>query len=205
MDIRKYSVIVTDLGNVLIPFDYNKAINKLEEKEPGLGFRFIEFIKANYDIHRKFERGDISPEGFLKIMLPVLDDKVTTEEFINLYSQIFSINEGLVKLYTELRKKYKMVLLSNTNWLHHENGWGKYEFLTLFDKMVLSYEVQAVKPEPGIYKAVEAYTGRPPEEHIFIDDIFEYSEAAKALGWDAIQFVNNEQLTKELKVRGIME
>jgi putative hydrolase of the HAD superfamily len=70
--------------------------------------------------------------------------------------------------------------------------------------MVLSYEVQSVKPEPGIYKAVEAFTGCPPAEHIFIDDIFEYAEAAKALGWDAVQFVNNEQLVKELRTKNIL-
>ena len=30
---RKYSVIVSDLGNVLIPFDYNNAINRIVEVE----------------------------------------------------------------------------------------------------------------------------------------------------------------------------
>ena len=44
---RNYSVIVSDLGNVLIPFDYNNAINKLEKIEPGLGNRFFEFIKSH--------------------------------------------------------------------------------------------------------------------------------------------------------------
>ena len=200
---RKYSVIVSDLGNVLIPFNYDNAINKLEEWEAGLGHPFFDFIKAHYDIHRKFERGEINPEEFLKIMLPVLENKVTKEQFLDIYSQIFTINEGLVLLYTELKKRYKMVLLSNTNWIHYEYGWGKYEFLNLFDKMVLSYEVHSVKPEPGIYKAVEAFTGLPPEEHIFIDDIAEYAEAAKKLGWDAVQFKNNELLIKELEERGI--
>jgi putative hydrolase of the HAD superfamily len=94
--------------------------------------------------------------------------------------------------------------MSNTNWIHHEYAWGKYEFINLFDKLVLSYEVRSVKPEPDIYKAVEAFTGRSPAEHIFIDDIAEYAEAAKALGWDAIQFINNEQLVKELSNRGIL-
>jgi len=204
MNMRKYSVIVSDLGNVLIPFDYKNAINKLEEKEPGLGYRFIEFIKSHYDVHRKFERGDISPEEFIKIIMTALENKITREEFIQIYSQIFTVNVGLVELFTELKKKYTLVLMSNTNWIHHEYAWGKYEFLNLFDKLILSYQVRAVKPEPGIYKSVEAFTGCPPAEHIFIDDIFEYTEAAKTLGWDAVQFINNEQLSKELSLRGIL-
>ena len=70
--------------------------------------------------------------------------------------------------------------------------------------MILSYEVRSVKPEPAIFKAVEAYTGLRPEEHIFIDDIAEYTDAAKTMGWDAVRFINNEQLIRELKNRGIM-
>jgi putative hydrolase of the HAD superfamily len=204
MSKRKYSVIVSDLGNVLIPFNYENAILKLEERESGLGYRFYDYIKLHYDIHRKFERGDISPDEFIKIMLSALENKVSREEFQQIYSNIFSINDGLVKVYTELKKHYKMILLSNTNQLHHDYGWGKYEFLNLFEKMILSYEVRSVKPEPAIFKAVEAYTGLPPEEHIFIDDIVEYTDAAKTMGWDAVRFINNEQLISELKGRGIM-
>ena len=196
---------MSDLGNVLIPFDYNNAITKLEKIEPGLGHHFFNYIKTHYDLHRKFERGDVSPEEFLKIIMPVLGNKVSEEDFKKIYSEIFTINDGLVLLYTELKKKYTLILMSNTNRIHHEYGWGKYEFLNLFDKMILSYEIGAAKPELEIYKAVEAYTERPPAEHLFIDDIAEYANAAKTLGWDAVQFINNEQLSKELSLRGIIK
>ena len=201
---RKYSVIVSDLGNVLLPFDYKFGVKKLELIESGLGNQFLEYLESNYDLHRKFERGDISTEEFLKIMLTALENKVTEGEFLKIYSQIFTVNDGLVKLYTELAKKYRLVLMSNTNWIHYEYGWGKYDFLKIFDKMVLSYEIHAVKPEPEIFKAVENFTGCPPEEHIFIDDISEYAEAAKSRGWDAVQFITNDQLVNDLKERGII-
>ena len=68
----------------------------------------------------------------------------------------------------------------------------------------MSYEVHAVKPEPEIYKAVEAYTQLPPEQHLFIDDIAEYAEAAKKLGWDAIQYINFKKLSEELTNRQIL-
>jgi hypothetical protein len=64
---RKYSVIVSDLGNVLIPFDYNIAYSKLEKIEKGLGQRFLDQYKENYDFHRSFERGEavgcLDPDG----------------------------------------------------------------------------------------------------------------------------------------------
>jgi len=88
---------------------------------------------------------------------------------------------------------------SNTNYIHRKFGWGSYPFVKHFEKLILSYEIGALKPEPAIYKAVEEYTKRPPEEHIFIDDVMEYAEAARNLGWDAIHFNSYEQTTEELK------
>ncbi len=201
---RKYSVIVSDLGNVLIPFDYSIAFRRLEKVEPGLGQRFLDQYKENYDFHRRYERGEVPEEEFLKKLLGFVNNKVDKETIMDVYSKIFTVNEDVVALLTELKKKYKLVLLSNTNSIHRKYGWNEYDFINLFDKLILSYEVGSVKPEKEIYKAVENYTQLPPDEHIFIDDIFEYAEAAKKLGWDAIQFINYNQLVNELNVRGII-
>lgn len=203
MDEKKYSVIVSDLGNVILPFTYDIAVNKLEMIEKGLGKRFYEYFRSNYALHRKFERGDISSEEFVGIMLSVLENKVNAEEFCNIYSKIFVVNEPLVSLIGELSKKYNMILLSNTNKLHREYGWGNYPFLKYFNKLILSYEVHAVKPEPEIFKAAQAFTQKPAKEHLFIDDIAEYTEAAKKMGWGAIQYIDIEQLEKELAKRNI--
>ena len=204
MSEKKYSVIVSDLGNVILPFDYETAINKLELVEKGLGEQFYKFMKSNYELHRKNERGDITSEEFIRIMLSALDNKVSEEEFCNIYSKIFVVNEPIVSLLGELSKKYTLILLSNTNKIHRDYGWGNYPFLKYFDKLILSYEVHAVKPEPEIYKAVETYTQLPPEKHLFIDDIAEYADTAKKMGWDAIQYIDFEKLGKELKKRSIL-
>jgi len=204
MSDRKYPVIVSDLGNVILPFDYQTAVNKLELIEKGLEDKFLTYLKSNYELHRKNERGDITSGEFIRIMVRALDYKVSQEEFCNIYSKIFIVNEQLVSLLAELHKKYTLILLSNTNKIHRDYGWGDYPFLKYFDKLILSYEVHAVKPEPEIYKAVEAYTQAPPEKHLFIDDIAEYAEAARKLGWDAIQYINFKKLEMELTKRNIL-
>jgi putative hydrolase of the HAD superfamily len=204
MSERKYPVIVSDLGNVILPFNYETAVNKLELIEKGLGEKFLTYLKSNYDIHRKNERGDISSGEFIRIMVRALDYKVSAEEFCNIYSNIFVVNEPLVALLAELHKKHTLILLSNTNKIHRDYGWGDFPFLNYFDKLILSYEVHAVKPEPEIFKAVEAYTQLPPEKHLFIDDIAEYAEAAKKLGWDAIRYIDFKQLGRELTKKNIL-
>lgn len=200
---KKYSVIVFDLGNVLLPFGYHGMIEKLEQVEAGLGKRFADFYKNNYDIHRKFERGGYSEAEFTEILLNILDNKISRENFYSIYSNIFSVNERLIGVLPSLKKNYQLVLMSNTNAIHRKYGWGNYEFFKYFDKLVLSYEVGAVKPDEKIYKAVEAFTQKSSQEHFFIDDILEYVMAAKQLGWDGVQFVSNEKLFEDFSSRGI--
>jgi HAD superfamily hydrolase (TIGR01509 family) len=200
---KKYSVIVFDLGMVLIPYDYNIALERLEKIERGFGVNYLNHYKANYETHRQFERGDISEDEFLNKIMIVFDGRVDKDTFKKIYSEIFTVNEDVAALLPELKKNYKLMLLSNTNSIHREYGWKNYVFLKYFDKLILSYEVNAVKPEEKIYRAVEKASKRPPYEHIFIDDVKEYVDAAINCGWDGIQFTSYNNLIKELQSRKI--
>jgi len=201
---RKYSVIVFDLGNVLIPFDYSIIIKKLNVVEEGLGESFYKKYQSDYHIHRQLETWELSTDDFLNIMMEWTNYKISKVEFCEIYSGIFTVNEDVAALLPVLKKKYKLVLLSNTNFIHQKYGWEKYEFLKHFDKLILSHEVGAIKPQEKIYKAVEAFTKLPSAEHLFIDDVLEYADGAKNNGWDAIQFLNYNNLVEELKSRDII-
>lgn len=201
---RKYSAVVFDLGNVLIPFDYSIIIKKLNEVENGLGESFYKKYQTDYYIHRQLETWELSTEKFLDIMMEWTNHKITKEIFCEIYSNIFTVNENVAALLPELKKKYKLVLLSNTNYIHQKYGWEKYEFLKHFDKLILSHEVGAIKPQEKIYRAVEEFTQLPSEEHIFIDDVLEYVEGAKNCGWDAVQFSGYEKLITDLQIRKIL-
>ncbi|MCW8804709.1 MAG: HAD family phosphatase [Ignavibacteriaceae bacterium] len=204
MNKREYSAIVFDLGKVLIPFDYTSAINKLNKVEVGLGNKFVEFYKSNYNFHRDFERGKISETEFVNKMLEVVDHKVDSETFKKYYADIFSVNEEVASLLPILKNNYSLFLLSNTDSIHQKYGWQKYEFLKYFNKLILSHEVHSVKPEERIYRKVEEASGFPSEEHFYIDDIKEYVDAAIKLGWDAVQFVDYKKLLSDLKSRNII-
>ncbi len=201
---KQYSVIVFDLGNVLIPFNYNLIIERLDKIEVGLGKKFYDLYKKNYQIHRQYERGALSDLEFLDILLNWADHKIDREKFCRIYSDIFNENKKVTSLLPGLKEKYKLVLLSNTNHIHKKYGWANYPFLIYFDKQILSFEVGAVKPERKIYKAVEDFSKMPSNEHIFIDDILDYVNGAKTLGWDAIQFKGYEDLLGEFKKRNIL-
>jgi glucose-1-phosphatase len=201
----KYSVIVFDLGNVLLPFDYHPLLQKLNKIEKNLGDNFGKLYADNYHVHRDYESGKISNKEFLSIMMKWTNNKLTRGQFCRLYSDIFTLNKDVAALLPKLKKNYKLVLLSNTNYTHKKYGWEHYKFLKYFDKLVLSFEVGANKPEKKIYKAVEKFTRVPSSQHLFIDDVFEYIEAAKKNGWDGIQFKNYKQLMKDLRNKKVVQ
>ncbi|MDT3695218.1 MAG: HAD family phosphatase [Ignavibacterium sp.] len=201
---QKYSAVVFDLGQVILSFDYKLFVKKVNNHKDGIGERFLELYKSNYHIHRDFERGKIPEEVFIHQMLKYLDNVIDGETFCQYWSDIFTLNEDVAALLSVLKQKYKLYLVSNTNSIHKRYGFQHYEFLKLFDKLFLSHEVGYVKPEKEIYQAVEKESGFLPEEHIFIDDIWEYVEAAKQLGWDGIQFNGYNDLVMNLKERNIL-
>ncbi|MBP1682869.1 MAG: putative superfamily hydrolase [Ignavibacteriaceae bacterium] len=204
MSKRKYSAIVFDLGQVLLRFDYKYFVEKVNRHKAGIGERFLEHYKNNYEIHRDFEKGLISEKYFISRMLEFLDHTIDEETFSKYWSDIFSFNDDVIALLPVLKKKYKLYLISNTNSIHKKYGYQNYEFLKLFDKLILSHEVKFIKPEKEIYLEVQKVSGFPSEEHIFVDDILEYVDAAKSLGWDGIQFVGYEDLVMNLKQRNIL-
>ncbi len=196
--------IVFDLGNVLIPFNYQPMIDRLNDIEDGLGVKFRDFYKDNYRYHRDYEKGLLPDDAFLEIMMGATKHKIEKEEFCNLFSHIFTVNEDVVALLPLLKKNYHLYLLSNTSAIHQKYGWGQYPFIKTFEKLFLSHEMGAVKPEQEIYKIVMNFTGSLPEEHLFIDDVAEYAEGARSLGWEAIQFIGYDNLVEELLKRGIV-
>lgn len=204
MSSRKYSAIVFDLGQVIVPFDYKYFVEKVNRHKPGIGERFLDLYKKNYNVHRDFEKGLVLEKVFISQMLDYLDHIIDGETFCRYWSDIFSFNEDVIALLPELKKKYKLYLISNTNSIHKKYGFGDYEFLKIFDKLILSHEVKFIKPEKVIYLEVEKVSGFPSEEHIFIDDILEYVNAAKSLGWDGIQFIGYDDLVNNLKKRKIL-
>jgi len=204
MQKRKYSVIVFDLGNVLLPFDYNILIKKLDSVKEGSGKHFVDTYFANYEFHRDFERGKISEEKFIERMLEILDHSIDGETFCNYFSSVFKQNKEVTALLPVLKKNYKLILLSNTNSIHEKYGWEYYDFLKYFNDLILSHKIGAVKPEEKIYRAVEKSSGLPAEEHIFIDDIEEYVNAAKSFGWDSIHFKGYNSLVRDFRFRGII-
>lgn len=191
--------LIFDLGNVLIFFDWKIAERRLNEIQEGLGTLTTKFLKENNSIIKNLEKGKLTEDEFLNMIKSHLNSKIDKITIAKIFSEIFWENSELTKLLPELRKNYKLFLLSNTNIIHRKFGWDHYNFLKNFDKLFLSYEVGFAKPEEEIYQLVIHSIDLNPSEVLYIDDIEEYVNAAKNLSWNAVQFKSNEKLIEDLK------
>jgi FMN phosphatase YigB (HAD superfamily) len=195
--------IIFDLGKVIIPFDFNRGyalIAPLAGCEPAA----IPERLRSYDLVHRFESGQIEPKPFVEEISRILGIECSYERFCEIWSSIF-LAEPLLpdSLLEALHRRYRLVVLSNTNAIHFPMVRETYPILRHFDAYVLSHEVGAMKPSPKIYAAaVEAAQCRP-EECFFTDDIAAYVEAAREFGIDAVQFESAEQIERELKKRGV--
>ncbi len=80
----------------------------------------------------------------------------------------------------------------------------RYNFLQLFEHILVSGEVGVIKPNPAIYRLMLEKIGRPASECLFIDDSAKNTAAARQLGFDVIQFRSPAMLESELKLRKLL-
>lgn len=195
------SVIVFDIGNVLVTTDLPRFFAHLKNLFPD----DAEFAKALQWLDKdddRYELGLITTEELLREVQAELG--LGRENFIDLWNHLFVERSYVLTLLNELHEQgYALAVCSNTNEVHVEYLLSTFSCFDLIDHFIFSYKVHANKPTPTIYRAVEEVTGKPSREHLFLDDLLENIEGARAVGWDAIHFQDPGQVQVELFARGI--
>lgn len=193
--------IVFDIGNVLASFRWKALFEEL-----GFTGEKFERIAAATVLHptmwNEFDRSLMKDEEIISCCIE------RAPEYEQEIRHLFDTTEGLVEEYSysyawikELKDRgYRVYLLSNYGKTSFEAAREKKKlsFLPLVDGAVISYEVQIVKPEAGIYKALLEKYGLAAEECVFLDDKPENIEAAVGLGFHGIVVESGGQARKAL-------
>ena len=196
--------LLLDLGNTLIPFDFRRGYAHMEKLCRFSAAEIPARIGAT-DLVRRFETGLVEEGDFFRELSAILEIDIGYQQFCEIWSSVFYPHPNVPEsLLVALRRRYRLVLLSNTNAIHFRMLWETYPLLGQFDALVLSHEVKAMKPAPEIYRAAIAQAGCLPGECFFADDIAEYVAGARAEGIDAVRFESREQLERELAARGVV-
>ena len=192
--------IFFDIGGVLIDIHPNRTFEYIS-KSTGVK---IQTLKESFpeSIHNQYEKGQISNnEWFFKYKksFPGLLD-LTEKDFWKAWKLLLGKEKNTIELVKLLKPYYSIWLLSNTNPKHIQDEIeNKYEFPSLIDGAVYSFEVGKRKPSYDIYQIAIEMAGVKLHEALFIDDLPENIIAAKDIGITSLLFTTFEQLKIDLK------
>lgn len=200
---KTYETIVFDLGNTLIRFDHNISARKIANLF-HLDSKKIYDAFFDSPITRAFEKGLISPRVFHKKAEELLGVKLPYKDFAAIWNDIFWEDEEACELARQLKKRYRLFLLSNVNRLHFEYIDKKFDIIKIFDEVILSFMVGAMKPDKTIFEDVIRRSGGDRTRILYIDDREDLIKEARLLGIDSIRFEGAGSLKKLLKEKGVI-
>ncbi|HRF28963.1 MAG TPA: HAD family phosphatase [Candidatus Saccharibacteria bacterium] len=168
------------------------------------GYFFKKYIGGDEEMFKRFvavnnasDRGELDYEQRIQALADVVGKSY---DFVheNLYKDLHR-NEELFNFIGELKSQYKIGLLSNTGAGSAEQFFPKEEAEKYFDDIVLSYEVNLVKPDPAIFTFAAERLGVKPSQCIFVDDSAKNCEAAKSTGMRAIVYTDFNTFKQEIE------
>lgn len=192
-----------DMGNVLLHFSHDRMCQQIGTLCGKTGDDLRRLL-LDSGVQWEFERGLMSAEEFHRHFQELVGTMVDFQELIVAASDIFELNRPMVDILRSLKKQnYRLVLFSNTSVWHFEFIRKRFDILENFDQFVLSFEVNAIKPEPEMYRAGLRSIRCTPQECFYTDDIPRYVEAARKFGFDAEIFTDSDRLVRQLAARGV--
>jgi len=193
--------IVFDLGGVLL--NINPLLSLIEfEKTSGISKEELLLKFASEELFKKFETGSLNTAQFRSNLCRIMNTRVSDSEIDRIWNKlILDIPLHRVELLQELRKNYRVFLLSNTNSIHFDfytrefNEKYGFPMTDLFERLFLSHEIGIHKPDAGIYTFVLENAQIHASETVFIDDSIANVEAAEQLGISGIHISNGQDVT----------
>lgn len=195
---NKYEAILCDLGNVLINFDHNIAVKKILRLTP----------KNEHDIYQLFfdsgltkdyEEGKVSSIEFFKKVKDSLELEMDYNKFLPIWNDIFFetlLNKKMQNLLKAVKRKYKLVMISNINETHYEFLKKKMPIFGEFDKLILSYKIGFRKPAREIYSAALESVNTTLSKAFYVDDRADLINTALDFGIKGIVFDGEEAFKK---------
>jgi FMN phosphatase YigB (HAD superfamily) len=201
---QKPSVVVFDLGKVLVDFDYTIAAKKIASKGKLMAEKIYEFIALS-PLLLKYETGLISREDFFGSVCEATGYCGDIEEFGGFFADIFTPIDPMVELHRSLREaRIATYIFSNTNDLAISHIRKNFPFFNNFDGYILSYEVGAMKPDAKIYEALEKMAGKRGPDVLYLDDRLENVSAGAARGWQVILQETPEKTLEAIRKLGLL-
>ncbi len=183
------STLIFDFGGVLIDLDMNQSILNFKK----LGVENVENYLSNFGqsgFFMQLEKGKISAEEFRSEIRKMTTNTITDKEIDDAWNAfLVRIPAEKLDVVYELRKKFRVIMLSNTNAIHFpyaERTFFSYKNRGIdeyFDKCYRSYDMKMAKPDAEIFEAILSQEQVAPNQCLLLDDGPKNIEQAQKLGF----------------------
>ena len=187
-----------DLGGVIVRTEFQAPRQQLADRL-GMDYEDLSKIVFDSDSGLRASMGEIAADEHWASVLQRL--KRPAAELSLIREEFFAgdiVDRTLVEYIRSLRGKYKTGLISNA-WSDLRDFVVREKFDDAFDKMIISAEVGAVKPEPKIFQIALEHFGVKPKEAVFVDDFYINIEGCEKVGIKGIHFKDAESTLQQLK------
>lgn len=190
--------VVFDLGNVLLTFKPKEFLRSNFNDEGKVDSLYKTVFASPEWV--KLDRGTITGEEAINIFIKRAPELAEGIRFIfSSWKEILRPIEGTTDILKELyEKRIPLYVLSNFPLTAYQIV-RNYSFFRCFKGLIISAEVNTIKPEPEIYRLLLTRYNLVPEETVFIDDTPENLEGARKLGIGTLHFTGVSELRKSLQ------
>ena len=197
--------VFTDFGGVLLHLDFERCFDTFHllgaETPKEILFKSPEFVR----LMRNLETGQIDDDDFFNGLRDLLHIRADNTQMLSAWNTIIgTVPEYKLKVIREIRRHHRLYMVSNTNAPHFDytrQTLFRGEGLTVddyFDKLYLSHEIHAVKPEEEFYLKILNDSGENPSRSIFLDDLPANIQGAEKAGFKAYLIDPEEDLRKKI-------
>jgi epoxide hydrolase-like predicted phosphatase len=190
--------VIMDLGGVMLEWDSDHLLARFE---PDATLRARLRTSIFGSDWKRFDRGEITEEHLIeRLQLATGQSHQRLLEIVEAARDYLAEKPETVKLVRALHQRgFDIYCLSNMPVPMYQHLRRRHTFWDVFSGIVVSGEIQLIKPEPAIYAHLLERFGLKPEESVFVDDLQVNIDAAKDAGLHGIRFVNAMQCQQELE------
>ncbi|MCB0582668.1 MAG: HAD family phosphatase [Phaeodactylibacter sp.] len=203
---KTIETVLFDLGGVLIDWNPEYLFREVFDDEEEMRYFFEEVCTSQWNLQQ--DAGRPLAEATEEKAREFPEYETAIRAYYGRWEEMLGGPiEDSVRLLERLHAQNGRRLYALTNWSHETFpiAWERYDFLRLFQGIVVSGQEKLAKPDPRIYHTLlERYQVRA-ETAVFIDDIEANVEGAQAVGIGAIHFQGAARLEEDLRELGVLE
>jgi 2-haloacid dehalogenase len=195
--------VVFDLGQVLIRWEPENPYRRLIPDEDERRRFLAEVVTHEWNLEQDRGRSWADAESVLIAKHPHHAELIRAFRG-NWWEMVPGLIEENVEIAEELIDR-GVDVTGLTNWATDTfaEAEERFPFLSRFRGITVSGRVKVVKPDPAIYRHHADTFGLSAANTVFFDDNAANVAAARALGWQAEQYVSTETLRADLRRYGL--